>query len=302
MKHFGGRVAVITGAAGGFGKEFARTGARLGMKLVLADVETNALDQIADELRSSGVEVIAQVCDVRHARSLQTLADAAMARFGVVHLLFNNAGVGSSGLIWESSEADWEWILSVNLRGVIHGVRIFTPLMLEAARRDAAYEGHIVNTASIAGLVNAPLMGAYNVSKHAIVSLSETLYHDLNLVGQAVSASVLCPYFVPTGIGQSQRNRPSDLPGAQTPTASQLLSQSMIDRAVSSGALSPAQIAEWSFDAVREKRFYICPHADGMQVVRTRMEDVMLERNPTDPYAAMPKIREMLTAKLATRT
>ena len=133
-------------------------------------------------------------------------------RFGAPHFVFNNAGVGSGGLIWENTLADWEWVLGVNLMGVVHGVRVFTPMMLEAARRDPAFEGHIVNTASMAGLVNPPNMGVYNVSKHAVVSLSETLYQDLRLVTDQVGASVLCPFFVPTGITQSQRNRPATWP------------------------------------------------------------------------------------------
>ncbi len=144
------------------------------------------------------------LCDVRKGEQVQALADATMARYGAVHLLFNNAGVGSGGLIWENSEADWEWVLGVNVWGVVHGVRIFTRLMLDCAARDPAFEGHIVNTASMAGLLNAPTMGVYNVSKHAVVSLSETLYHDLQLVDAPIGASVLCPYFVPTGISHSR--------------------------------------------------------------------------------------------------
>ena len=130
-------------------------------------------------------------------------------RFGAPHLVFNNAGVGSGGLIWENSVADWQWVLGVNLWGVVHGVRLFTPMMLQAAKQDPSYRGHIVNTASMAGLLAAPNMGVYNVSKHAVVALSETLYQDLQLVSHQVGASVLCPYFVPTGISQSHRNRPA---------------------------------------------------------------------------------------------
>ncbi|HEY6773486.1 MAG TPA: SDR family NAD(P)-dependent oxidoreductase, partial [Oxalicibacterium sp.] len=152
MKDFHGRVAVITGAASGFGRAFAQQGAALGMKLVLADVQQEALAQVATELAQQGVDVLAVPCDVSDAEQVQALADAVMARFGAVHLLFNNAGVGTGGLVWESSVADWEWVLGVNLFGVIHGVRIFTPLMLACAKQDPEYRGHIVNTASIAGL------------------------------------------------------------------------------------------------------------------------------------------------------
>lgn len=298
MKRFEKRVAVITGAASGFGREFARIGASLDMKLVLADVQQAALDETAVQLRAAGAEVLAQRCDVRKAEDVQALADAAMARFGAVHLVFNNAGVGAGGLVWENSVADWEWVLGVNLWGVIHGVRIFTPLMLECAKEEAGYEGHIVNTASMAGLLNPPTMGIYNVSKHAVVSLSETLYHDLQLVDAPVGASVLCPYFVPTGINTSERHRPEELKSAAAPTASQLAAQAMSDKAVSSGRVSAAQVADWTFEAIREGRFYIYSHPNALGNVQARMEDIMLQRNPGDPYKAAPQVREMLKAKL----
>ena len=191
MKVFKDRVAVITGAASGFGREFALIGARLGMKLVLADVQQDALDKTKAELEQLGAQVIALRCDVRHAEQVQALADAAMEKFGAVHLVFNNAGVGSGGLVWENTQADWEWVLGVNLWGVIHGVRIFTNLMLECAKKDPEYEGHIVNTASMAGMLNAPTMAVYNVSRHAVVSLTESLYQDLKLVAAPIGASVL---------------------------------------------------------------------------------------------------------------
>ena len=179
MENFAGRVAVITGAGSGLGREFANEAARLGMKLVLADVDAAALEQVSSALQAGGADVLAMVCDVRKAAHVEELADAAMIRFHGVHLLFNNAGVGSAGLIWENSEADWEWVLGVNLWGVIHGVRLFTPHMLAAAKADPTWRGHIVNTASMAGLLTPPNMGIYNVSKHAVVSLTETLYQDL---------------------------------------------------------------------------------------------------------------------------
>jgi NAD(P)-dependent dehydrogenase (short-subunit alcohol dehydrogenase family) len=298
MNDFKGKVAVITGGASGFGKEFAQIGARLGMKLVLADVQQDALDAAKAELEAKGAEVLAVRCDVRKAEQVQALADATMQRFNSVHLVFNNAGVGSGGLIWENSIADWEWVLGVNLWGVVHGVRTFTPLMLECAKKEAGYQGHIVNTASMAGLLNAPNMGIYNVSKHAVVSLSETLYQDLQLIGAPIGASVLCPYFVPTGISQSHRNRPEDVKEEDGPTLSQTVAQAVSDKAVSSGKVTAAEVAERTFNAIRDGQFYIYSHPQALGNVQTRMEDIITQRNPSDPFAAAPQIREMLQAKL----
>jgi NAD(P)-dependent dehydrogenase (short-subunit alcohol dehydrogenase family) len=301
MQIFKDKVAVITGAASGFGKEFAAIGARLGMKLALADVQMDALQTVQTELETSGASILTMQCDVRKAEEVQALADAAMAKFGAVHLLFNNAGVASGGLIWESTQADWEWVLGVNLWGVIHGVRIFTPLMLECAKKDSSYQGHIVNTASMAGLVNAPNIGVYNVSKHAVVALSESLYQDLKLVDAPISTSVLCPYYVQTGINQSHRNRPEEVRNKTKPTVSQLACQSMTDKAVSSGKVSAVQVAELTFDAIREDKFYIYSHPGALESVQTRMEDIMMRRNPSDPFAATPHVRDMLQAKLKSK-
>ena len=298
MKNFKGKVAVITGAGSGLGREFADRAAELGMKLVLADVQADALERATDELLAGGAEVLAMVCDVSKGAHVQELADAAIARFHGIHLVFNNAGVGSGGLIWENTEADWEWVLGVNLWGVIHGVRIFMRAMLECAKRDPAYEGHIVNTASMAGLLNAPAMGVYNVSKHAVVSLSETLYHDLQLVNAPIGASVLCPYFVPTGIHQSHRNRPEDLTPDARPTASQLASQAVTTKAVESGKVSAGDVSRITFEAIREGQFYIYSHPQALGGVQERMDAIVQGRNPPDPYAATPHVREMLRSRL----
>jgi NAD(P)-dependent dehydrogenase (short-subunit alcohol dehydrogenase family) len=298
MKTFKDKVAVITGGASGLGREFANVAAREGMKLVLADVQRDALDRAVEELKVQGASVIAAVCDVRKSEQVQALADAAVAEFGAVHLVFNNAGVGSGGLIWENTEADWEWVIGVNVWGVIHGVRIFTKLMLETAAKDASFEGHIVNTASMAGLLNAPAMGVYNVSKHAVVSLSETLYQDLQLVGAPIGTSVLCPYFVPTGISQSHRNRPDDVGMTARPTASQLAAQAMTDKAVSSGKVSAQDVAELTFKAIADGQFYIYSHPGALAGVQERMEHIVAGTNPGDPYAATPHVREALRAKM----
>jgi NAD(P)-dependent dehydrogenase (short-subunit alcohol dehydrogenase family) len=299
MKDFGGKVAVITGAASGLGREFANVAAALGMKLVLADVQVHPLEQACEELKAQGAEVLAMVCDVRKARLVQELGDAAMARFGAVHLVFNNAGVGAGGLIWESTEADWEWVLGVNLWGVIHGVRVFTKLMLTCAEREPGYEGHIVNTASMAGLLNPPAMGVYNVSKHAVVALTETLFHDLQLVDAPIGVSVLCPYFIPTAITHSHKHRPVDVRNDEVATASQLAAQALVEKAVRSGKVSAAQVARTTFNAVRDGQFYIYSHDHALDGVAERMDAIVNQKIPPDPYAAAPHIRAMLRSKLS---
>ncbi|MCY1282859.1 SDR family mycofactocin-dependent oxidoreductase [compost metagenome] len=298
MKDFSGRVAVITGAASGFGKAFAKRGAALGMKLVLADIQAEALDATVAELRASGAAVIGVRTDVSQAEQIQALADAAIAEFGTVHLLFNNAGVLAGGLVWENSEKDWDWVLGVNVRSVIHGVRIFTPLMLAAAAADPDYQGHIVNTASMAGLLNAPTLGAYSLSKQAVVSLSESLYHDLALVSAQVHCSVLCPYFVPTGISQSARNRPQELANAVGLTRSQAIALAQNQKATGSAKVSAEQIAELTFAAIRQGSFYIYSHPHAMGSVRERFEAIVEQRNPPDPYAERPELHEQLVAAL----
>ncbi len=224
MSYFQGGIAVITGAASGFGLEASRIAARMGMKIVMADVQADALELSRHEIEGLGAEVLPVRTDVSKADAVDALAQATLKRFGAPHFVFNNAGVGAGGLVWEHSAKDWEWVFGVNVMGVAHGVRAFTPLMLAAADADPAYRGHIVNTASMAGLLNPPNMGLYNASKHAVVSLSESLYQDLSLVSDRVHAHVLCPYFVPTGITRSERNRPHDMHDpAAGPTRSQLI-------------------------------------------------------------------------------
>jgi NAD(P)-dependent dehydrogenase (short-subunit alcohol dehydrogenase family) len=267
------------------------------MNVVMADVQQDALDRAAAEIRALGAAVLAQRVDVAHAAEVEALGDATRERFGAPHFVFNNAGVGAGGLIWENTAADWAWVLGVNVMGVAHGIRVFAPMMLEAAAMDPSYEGHIVNTASMAGLVNPPNMGVYNASKHAVVSISETLYHDLNLVTDQIGASVLCPFFVPTAIGESQRNRPQAL-AAGKPTKSQLIGRAMNDRAVGSGKVSAADVARFVFDAIAERRFYIYSHPKALGSVQTRLEDIVQARNPSDPFAGRPEIGAELRAAL----
>jgi NAD(P)-dependent dehydrogenase (short-subunit alcohol dehydrogenase family) len=289
ITHFADKTAVLTGAGSGFGLECARIGARLGMNLVLADVQQDALDKAVAEMQAAGAAVLGMRVDVSKADQVEALGAATLQRFGAPHFVFNNAGVGAGGLIWENTAADWEWVIGVNLMGVAHGIRVFTPMMLDAAGKDPAYQGHIVNTASMAGLVNAPNMGIYGASKHAVVSMSETLYQDLALVTDQISASVLCPFFVPTGISQSHRNRPQELQSSK-PTRSQLIGQAMSDKAVGSGKITAAEVAQKVFDAITANQFYIYSHPKAIGSVQTRMEDVLLSRNPTDPFAHKPEL------------
>jgi NAD(P)-dependent dehydrogenase (short-subunit alcohol dehydrogenase family) len=293
-----GVTVVITGAGSGFGLELARLGAQKGLNLVLTDVQQDALDAVVAELSKAGAKVAAMKGDVSRSESVRALADLCLERFGVPHIVINNAGVASGGLIWEQSRRDWEWVLGVNLFGVIHGVRIFTPLMLEAAGKDPAYQGHIVNVASMAGLVNAPNMGAYNVSKHAVVSLSETLHQDLALVTEQVHASVLCPFFVPTGIHMSHRNRPAELKSDEKPTPSQMIAQAMSTKAVTSGKVSAADVAKLVYDGIEAGQFYIYTHPKSLVSVKTRMEDVIQGRNPTDPFEGKPEVSGPLKQSL----
>ena len=302
-KSFKGQTAVLTGAASGFGLACARIAAREGMNVVMVDVQADALNAAWAEVEALAAlhdgRVMARVVDVSKAEPMQALADAVQQTFGAPSLVFNNAGVGSGGLVWENTLKDWEWVLGVNVWGVIHGVRLFTPMMLAAAAADPGFEGHIVNTASMAGLLSPPNMGVYNLSKHAVVTLSETLYQDLALVTGQVHAHVLCPFFVPTGITASQRNRPADMLDADAqPTRSQLIGKAMSEKAVGSGKVSAADVAQKVFAALRDKQFYIFSHPKALASVQTRMEDVVMGRNPTDPFADKPEVGAQLRAAL----
>jgi NAD(P)-dependent dehydrogenase (short-subunit alcohol dehydrogenase family) len=298
MQSFAEKTVVITGAGSGLGREFALLGAKLGMRLVLADVQPDALKQTEASAIALGADVLTQVCDVRHGDEVESLAQVALSRFGAIHLVFNNAGVGAGGLIWESTQHDWEWVLGVNLWGVIHGVRVFTPIMLASEKSDPTFQGHIVNTASMAGLLTPPAMGVYNVSKHAVVALTETLYHDLSLIESNLGVSVLCPYFVPTGISQSESIRPSDAKPAAAATRSQQLSQAMLEKAVTAGKVSAAEVAQMTFDAIRARQFYIYSHPQALGNVERRLQDILQARNPSDPYEQAPKLRDQWRAGL----
>ena len=289
IEQLAGRVAVITGAGGGLGREFARLAARSRMRLVLADVQQDALQATVQELQRDGVEVSAEVVDVAQRAQVARLADRAFGEFGAVHLLMNNAGVACGGYLWENTDKDWQWVLGVNLMGVVHGVQYFVPRMLDANARGEP--GHIVNTASMAGWLTAPLMGVYNVSKHAVVALSETLHHDLRLAQSTIGVTVLNPAFVPTGIAHSHRVRPSDLANVAGPTRSQQIAQANSEKAVSGGRISAADVAAMTFDAVIANRFYVFTHPQIMPTVQARFDAVMSGAPPADPYATRPSAR-----------
>jgi NAD(P)-dependent dehydrogenase (short-subunit alcohol dehydrogenase family) len=277
MKDFQNKVAVVTGAASGIGRALAEKSAQEGMKVVLADVEEPALKLAEKELKASGADVLAVQTDVSKAADVQTLAQQAFDTYGGVHLLFNNAGVGGGTTIWESSLADWQWVLGVNLWGAIHGIHYFVPRMLE---QDS--EGHIVNTASMAGLVSGP-GGIYPVTKHGIVALSETLYHELALNGAKLKVSVLCPGFVKTHIMDAARNRPTELQNEAverkvSPQEEQIVQ--FVRQSVQAG-MPPHQVADIVFKAIRDETFYILTHPEWKEAIRTRMEDILQERNPS---------------------
>jgi NAD(P)-dependent dehydrogenase (short-subunit alcohol dehydrogenase family) len=288
MRDFAGRLAVITGAASGFGREFARTARGLGMRLLLADVDAAALEALVHEL-GGAPDVAGEKVDVSDGAAVESLARRAAREFGAVNLLFNNAGVACGGYVWENTAADWQWVLGVNLMGVVNGLRHFVPVMLESSRAGAP--AHIVNTASVAGWVCPPLSGIYNASKHAVVALTETLHHDLRLTGSAIGVSLLCPAFVPTGIAHSERNRPAGLAAGAEATPSQRLAHSLAAKAVESGRLSAEDVARITFEAIREERFYVFTHPRILPAVRQRVLDAVEGRAPADPYGAKPEAR-----------
>ncbi len=278
MKTLAGRVAVITGAASGLGRALAGAFGAQGMKLVLADVDEAALARTAGELGARGYVVAAQPTDVSQGAAVERLAAAALEAFGAVHVVCNNAGVATLGTVWEAAEADWRWALGVNLWGVIHGVRVFTPILL--GQDD---EGHIVNTASVAGLIAPPGMGLYNTTKHAVVALTETLHHDLAARNAKVRCSVVCPAFFPSGIADSDRSRPAGLSSDRPKTDADRALEAMLHKATQSGRLSADDIAAAVLAAVRDERFYVLTHPKINGAIERRMRDILDGRTPSSP-------------------
>jgi NAD(P)-dependent dehydrogenase (short-subunit alcohol dehydrogenase family) len=278
LTEFDGKVAVVTGAASGIGRAMCEKFASLGMRVVMADVEGDRLRQSAKRIEATGVEVLAVTVDVSRADELSRLAEDTLERFGKVHVLCNNAGVFAGGLTWDAVGSDWEWVLGVNLYGVLHGIRAFVPIMLEQNE-----PGHVVNTCSMAGLINTPLSGAYNVSKHAALSLTETLYHELRMKQSPVGCSALCPELIRTGIANSDRNRP---PHLKRPENADTPEMELVEQAIRSSietGLDPSVMAERVYQGIKHDQFYLLAEegTNWEAACLTRLEDIRLRRNPT---------------------
>jgi NAD(P)-dependent dehydrogenase (short-subunit alcohol dehydrogenase family) len=276
MRDLKGKVAVVTGAASGIGRGLAERFGREGMRVVLADIEETPLAAARAAVESLGAEAIAVTTDVSNRWQVEALARRALEAYGAVHVLCNNAGVGAGGMAWELSAADWEWVLGVNLWGVIHGIRAFVPQMV------AQGQGHVVNTASIAGLVAAPGLAAYCASKHAVVAISECLHHDLTMrTGGQVRVSVLCPAWVKTRIADAERNRPASLarPESQVPSPQDQMMEQML-RAAVAGGMEPASVAEHVVQAIVNDRFWVLTHPRSKAAIEGRMQGILDDRDP----------------------
>jgi len=275
MQDFRDKVAVVTGGASGIGRAMVDRFAQAGMRIVIADVEASALASAERELRDRGVKVLGVKTDVAKPDEVEALAAKAVEQFGGVHVLCNNAGVSVGGPMWEHTLADWEWVFGVNLWGVIYGIRTFVPIMLKQNQ-----PAHIVSTASLAGLTSNAFLGVYNATKHAVVTLSETLAQELAMVGAPIKVSVLCPGFVATKIADSHRNRPGTLvDGADKIQPAEF---EQVIRAAIAGGIDPAVVGNLVFEAIRNEKFYVLPHPELTQMrVRDRMEGILENRQPT---------------------
>jgi NAD(P)-dependent dehydrogenase (short-subunit alcohol dehydrogenase family) len=283
MKTFHDRVAVVTGAASGIGRAMAERFAAEGMKVVLADVEERALAEATKALAGRGAATLAVRTDVSRAADVEALARAAVERFGGVHVVCNNAGVAGDGITaWEQSLESWQWVLGVNLWGVVHGIRTFVPLMLEQGG-----EGHVINTASMAGHLSMPFLSVYNATKFAVVTISECLHYELQMVGASIKVSVLCPGFVRTNIIDSERNRPPELADdARRSEAAQAFRMTV--RGFVDSGTPPAEVAERVLEAIRAERFWIFPHPEMLEAIRQRADGILAQENPT--FVAPPGV------------
>lgn len=276
MKNFKEKVALVTGGASGIGFALADRFASVGMKVVLADIEEPALARAERTLKEKGAPVLAVKTDVSKPEDVEELARLTYEKFGAVHVLCNNAGVGAGGLSWEQPLADWQWVFGVNLWGVIHGLHTFVPRML--AQGD---EGHIINTASVAGLISSPYLSIYSATKHAVVAITESLRMELDMNGSPIRASVLCPGFVATSINESDRNRPEHLTSAATEpeTDQQHVMREMARQQVAAG-IKPSEVAEAVLEAIRADRFYIVTHPRYTKLIRLRLENIIDGKTP----------------------
>ena len=275
MRDFKDKVAVVTGAASGIGLAMARRFAREGMRVVIADVEVEALAAAEREIRATGATVLGVRTDVSRSQDVEALATATLNAFGGVHILCNNAGVGGTpGPLWESSLENWQWVLGVNLWGVIHGIRRFVPIMLKQGQ-----EAHVVNTASVAGLLSSPFLGLYHATKHAVVAISEVLYTELTTAGAHIGVSVLCPGFVKTRIMDSERNRPPELP-SEDKISPVVQAWEKVFRGMVEAGISPEAVADKVFDAIREEKLYVLTHPELSEPIRQRFEGILASRNP----------------------
>ena len=303
MEQVEGKVAVVTGAASGIGLAMATRFTQAGMKVVLADIERSTLDDAVAALEVHGAEVLGVPTDVSDGAAVEALRDAAIDRFGTVHVVCNNAGVGTGGLSWDQSIEDWEWVLGVNLYGIVHGIRAFMPVLLEQG------EGHVVNTASMAGLSSPPMMGIYNVSKHSAVTLSETMFGELAMLGSEGGVSVLCPGWVNTRIHEAGRNRPASAeaeptiietdvhldPAEVEARAAEVARGEMFRSAlegVSASGLDPSYVADLVLDAILTKRFYILTHPESSPMITRRMESIVNQQDPSLAFLPMEGVEE----------
>jgi len=283
VKDLSGQVAVVTGGASGIGRGMGEVFLERGMKVVLADVEATALEATVAELRERGGEVVGVECDVSSSDSVERLRDESLSHFGAVHVLCNNAGVagGDGGATWEAPQADWDWVIGVNLMGVIYGIRHFIPVMI-----DQGTPAHVVNTASMAGLVHG--MGIYGVTKHAVVALSESMFSELRAAGHSIGVSVLCPGWVRTRIMESERNRPEAPrpdPGPQRPEAE--LFRQVVGKLIEEG-MDPAEVGRLVADSIEADRFYVLPHPKWLNVVENRMQRILARELPTSSISVIP--------------
>jgi NAD(P)-dependent dehydrogenase (short-subunit alcohol dehydrogenase family) len=285
MKDFKGKVAVITGAASGIGRGIAERCVSEGMKVVLADIDEANLTKAENELKTPGGTVLGVRTDVSKRSDVELLARQAHDAFGQVHLLFNNAGVAAGGAPWEATWNDWEWVIGVNLWGVIHGVKVFTPLMLAQNT-----ECHIINTSSAGGLVAGGASAPYAVTKHAVVALSESLYLTLQQRNPLVKVSVLCPGLVRTNIANAERNRPPDLRNEPVKMTPEMQASLAAFKASLEASMPPLQVADVVFDAIKKEQFYILTHPEWTEVIQLRTDKLLRMENPQSPVATIVKL------------